>query len=139
MDTATDIQPVARFASVENLRTGGEGRQMDAQHAQSQRRAQALDEAVESLKNEFARALMRHPEMTVRAPNCEDATKRCTVLDAVRDAFDEKDGAEVLSELLQVVAAAAKGGDLRAMAWIRNRAVAHGEWHGAELIAAIEG
>lgn len=30
MDTATDIEPVARFASVGNLRTGGEGRQMDA-------------------------------------------------------------------------------------------------------------
>jgi hypothetical protein len=132
-----DIAPVARFAN--NGMAGGEGRYFDKVHTAAQNREAAQEQAQAELTNEFARALMRHPEHTVRAPNCEDALKRMSVLEAIRDDFDERDGDEVLSELLQIVTAAAKSGDLRAMAWVKNRAKAFGAWHGAELVQALEG
>lgn len=130
-----ELPAPASWSRVGNLRAGGEGRHYDRLTALSAR----LVEAKQDLAAEFRAALLHSPQMTVRTPAA--AQKRAPVLEVMADAFGGTDGDAALSELLQLVAAAAKGEDvqLRAIAWADAQAKAFGAWHASDLVANEEG
>lgn len=121
---------------IDNLRVVGAQRELERR----QRKADALDAAYRSLRDELIDALAHEPAREVSTPGAHKPSLRA--FEVIEEAFAGRDGEAVLVDLLRIVGEALKSEDpfvrIPAQAWVSARADKYAEFHAGDLIAEDE-